>query len=137
MSVKIFYATAGMGHKVIAKALVASDGFSARYDLDRIRGVFSRPEHKLAGESYRDRVLVLAAAKGGVATAWMLHEMKARGIVPAALVLNTVNPIMVQGAAFGDFTMISGFDIDITRVIPNDATVEVDPRSERPFIRII
>jgi len=132
-----FYATAGMGRKVTAHALVASDGFSARYDLDRIRGVFSRPEHKLAGESYRDRVLVLDAAKGGVATAWMLHEMKARGVVPAALVLNRVNPIMVQGAALADFTMISGFDLDITKVIPNGAVVEVDPTPQRPFIRVI
>ena len=75
MSGKIFYASAGMGRKVQAQALVASDGFSARYDLDRLRGVFSRPEHKLAGQSYRGRVLVLDAAKGGVATAWMLYEM--------------------------------------------------------------
>jgi predicted aconitase with swiveling domain len=115
---------------------VASDGFSARYDLDRIRGVFSRPEHKLAGESYRGRVLVLDAAKGGVATAWMLHEMSARGIMPAALVLNRANPIMVQGAALADFTMISGFDLDITKAIPNGAEVEVDPTAARPFIRV-
>jgi predicted aconitase with swiveling domain len=118
------------------EALVAKDGFSARYDLDRLRGVFSRPDHKLAGASYVGRVLVLDAAKGGVATAWMLHEMKARGVVPAALVLNTVNPIMVQGAAFADFTMISGFDFDITQAIANGAMVEVDPTGERPFIRV-
>lgn len=102
MSSKIFYADAGMGRKVKGQALVASDGFSARYDLDRIRGVFSRPEHKLAGESYRGRVLILDAAKGGVATAWMLHEMASRGVMPAALVLNRANPIMVQGAALAD-----------------------------------
>jgi predicted aconitase with swiveling domain len=137
MSGKIFYAAAGMGRKVRGKALVASDGFSARYDLDRIRGVFSRPEHRLAGESYQDRVLVLDAAKGGVATAWMLHEMKARGVIPAALVLNRANPIMVQGAALADFTMISGFDLDITKAIPNGAQVEVDPQAERPFIRLL
>jgi predicted aconitase with swiveling domain len=137
MKTNIFYAAAGIGQKVQAQALVSSDGFSARYDLDRIRGVFSRPEHKLAGESYRGRVLVLDAAKGGVATAWMLHEMKARGIIPAALVLNTVNPIMVQGAALADFTMISGFDLDITKAIPNGATVEVNPTQDRPFIRIL
>jgi predicted aconitase with swiveling domain len=118
------------------EALVAKDGFSARYDLDRLRGVFSRPDHKLAGASYVGRVLVLDAAKGGVATAWMLHEMKARGIVPAALVLNAANPIMVQGAALADFCMISGFDFDITQVIPNGALVEVDPTGERPFIRV-
>jgi predicted aconitase with swiveling domain len=81
-------------------------------------------------------VLVLDAAKGGVATAWMLHEMKARGVVPAALVLNTANPIMVQGAALANFSMISGFDFDITQAIPNGAWVEVDPTGERPFIRI-
>jgi uncharacterized protein len=126
-----------MGNRVTAPALVASDGFSARYDLDRIRGVFSRPEHKLSGQSYQGRVLVLDAAKGGVATAWMLYEMASRRIVPAALVLNRVNPIMVQGAALADFTMISGFTLDITRVIPNGAEVEIDPMGERPFIRII
>ena len=137
MTERIFYASAGMGPKVQAQALVAKDGFSARYDLDRVHGVFSRPQHKLAGESYVGRVLVLDAAKGGVATAWMLHEMKARGVVPAALVLNVVNPIMVQGAALADFTMISGFDVDITSVVPNGAMVEIDPSAEQPFIRII
>jgi hypothetical protein len=134
---KVFFAAAGMGPKVRGLALVAKDGFSARYDLDRMRGVFSRPQHKLAGESYVGRVLVLDAAKGGVATAWMLHDMKARGLVPAALVLNAVNPIMVQGAALADFTMISGFDVDITQAITNGAEVEVDPTLERPRIRII
>jgi predicted aconitase with swiveling domain len=137
MSATIFYAAAGMGARVQAHALVASDGFSARYDLDRIRGVFSRPDHKLAGQSYRGRVLVLDAAKGGVATAWMLHEMTSRGVMPAALVLNRVNPIMVQGAALADFTLLSGFDLDITKAIPNGVEVEVDPAAERPFIRVL
>ena len=133
---KLFRARHAMGPLVRGTALVAKDGFSARYDLDRIKGVFSRPEHKLAGESYVGRVLVLDAAKGGVATAWMLYEMQARGVMPAALVLNAVNPIMVQGAALADFTMISGFDFDITQAIANGAMVEVDPTGERPFIRV-
>jgi hypothetical protein len=110
----LFNAVAAMGRRVQGRALVAKDGFSARYDLDRARGVFSRPEHRLAGHSYLGRILVLDAAKGGVATAWMLHEMAARGVMPLALVLNRVNPIMVQGAALADFTMLSGFDVDIT-----------------------
>jgi predicted aconitase with swiveling domain len=63
--------------------------------------------------------------------------MKSRGVMPAALVLNAVNPIMAQGAALADFTMISGFDADITQAIPNGTLVEVDPTAERPFIRIV
>jgi predicted aconitase with swiveling domain len=130
-----FHAAAAMGKQVRGLALVARDGFSARYDLDRINGVFSRPDHKLAGQSYRGCVLVLDAAKGGVATAWMLHEMAARGVMPAALVLNRVNPIMVQGAAFADFTMMSGFDVDIAAVVPDGALVEINP--ERGCLRIL
>lgn len=137
MGDQVFTAKAAMGAKVRGIALVARDGFSARYDLDRIRGVFSRPEHKLAGQSYIGRVLVLDAAKGGVATAWMLREMSIRGVAPAALVLNTVNPIMVQGAAFADFTMMSGFDLDVTQAVPNGALVEIDPLASPPCLRIV
>jgi predicted aconitase with swiveling domain len=116
-----------MGRAVRGQALVAKDGFSARYDLDRIAGTFSRPTHKLAGQSYVGRILVLDTAKGGVATAWMLREMAARGIVPLAIVLNSVNPIIAQGAAFGDITLLAGFDEDVTAAIPHGATVEIDP----------
>ena len=117
-----------MGRTVRGPALVARDGFSARYDLDRVAGIFSRPAHKLAGQSYVGKILVLDTAKGGVATAWMLHEMKSRGIVPLALVFNSVNPILAQGAALGDVPMLAGFDVDITSAIPNGADVEVNPQ---------
>ena len=137
MSGKLFRAHHAMGPVVRGPALVANDGFSARYDLDRIKGIFSRPAHKLAGQSYVGKILVLDTAKGGVATAWMLHEMKSRGVVPAALVLNAVNPIMVQGAALAGFTMISGFDLDITQAIASGAMVEVDPTAQPPFIRVL
>jgi predicted aconitase with swiveling domain len=130
-----FVARHAMGERVEGIALVAKDGFSARYDLDRLRGVFSRPAHKLAGQSYRDRILVLDAAKGGVATAWMLHEMKARGITPRALVFNAVNPIMAQGAALADLPMLAGFDCDITSVIMTGAHVELLP--DQALLRVL
>jgi len=126
---RVFRARHAMGPLVRGIALVAHDGFSARYDLDRVAGVFSRPAHKLAGRSYVERILVLDTAKGGVATAWMLHEMKARGVVPLAIVLNSVNPILAQGAALADLTMLAGFDEDITMAIPDGAEIEVDPGS--------
>ncbi len=132
-----FAASAGMGKTVRGRVLVASDGFSARYDLDRIAGVFSRPEHKLVGRSYVGMVLILDRAKGGVATAWMLHEMASRGIVPAALVFNTINPIMVQGAALADMTMMSGFAVDITRAVPDGAMVELDMSGAGPSLRVV
>jgi hypothetical protein len=121
-----FVARHAIGAAVGGEALVAHDGFSARYDLDRVAGRFSRPGHKLAGQSYIGKILVLDTAKGGVASAWMLREMAARGIVPLALVFNSVNPILVQGAAFANITMLAGFDVDITAEVPHGARVEID-----------
>lgn len=137
MADRIFYAKCAMGARLQGAALVAKDGFSARYDLDRIAGVFSRPEHKLVGQSYVGRVLILDVAKGGVASAWMLNEMAARGKIPAALILNTANPIMAQGAAHAGLPLMSDFDCDITRVVPDGAMVEIDPTAERPFLRLL
>lgn len=129
MNGKVLKARHAMGGKVRGEAMVASDGFSARYDLDRIAGVFSRPAHKLAGRSYVGRILVLDTAKGGVASAWMLHEMQSRAKAPLAIVFNTVNPILAQGAALGDITMLAGFDEDVTAAVPDGATVEIDPQA--------
>jgi uncharacterized protein len=117
----------GIGSAVEGIALVAQDNFSARYDLDRKAGVFSRPSHALAGQSYDGRILVLNDAKGGVATAWMLHEMRSRGIVPLALVFNRVNPILAQGAAFGGVTMVDRFEGNVTQLISTGDRLRIDP----------
>ena len=117
----------GIGSSVSGEALVALDNFSARYDLDRIKGIFSRPSHKLHGESYVGKVLVLNAAKGGVATAWMLREMASRDMAPLALLLNYANPIIAQGAAFAEFPLVDRFEMDITCAIQTGDQVYVDP----------
>jgi len=78
---------------------------------------YSRPTHKLAGPSYVNKILILDTAKGGVASAWMLYEMKSRGVVPQALVFNSVNPILVQGAALANLPMLAKADIGRTMVV--------------------
>ena len=125
--IAIYQGAAGIGKAVAGEALVAADGFSARYDLDRIKGVFSRPSHQLVGQSYVGKILVLDIAKGGVATAWMLHEMMKRDKAPLALILNRANPVMAQGAAFGEVPLIDRFDVDITKVLKSGDWLEVDP----------
>ena len=121
----------GIGEQVRGAALVASDNFSTRYDLDRDRGVFSRRAHKLFGESYVGRVLVLNAAKGGVASAWMLREMVINEKAPLALLLNDANPVMAQGAAFAELPFMHRFETDITQAIRTGDTVLVDPQAGR------
>jgi len=125
---KEFRCHQGIGGKTQGLALVANDGFSARYDLDRIQGIFSRPAHKLFGQSYVDKILVLNTAKGGVASAWMLHEMCARGIAPKAILFNTANTILAQGAALAGMTMCDRFEEgDVTELFHTGDQLIVDP----------
>lgn len=123
-----FHCHVGTGPRVSGEALVTDDNFSARYDLDRIAGIFSRPQHKLAGQSYVDRIMVFNTAKGGVATAWMLFEMVSRGVAPKALLFNSVNPILAQGAAFANMALCDRFaDGNITQLIRTGDRVNVNP----------
>ena len=118
----------GIGPTVEGIALVADDNFSARYDLDRLKGVFSRPQHKLYGQSYQDMILVLNTAKGGVATAWMLYEMTSRQITPKAILFNQANTILAQGAALANLTMVDRFtDGDVTQLIKTGDHLRVIP----------
>lgn len=129
MTAPVFKGHPGPGAPVEGEALVAADNFSARYDLDLTQGIFSRPTHKLVGQSYVGKVLVLNVAKGGVATAWMLRDMVAAGRAPAALVLNFANPIMAQGAAFAALPLIDRFEVDITATLRTGERLRVDPAS--------
>ena len=122
----------GIGEEVTGEALVTDDNFSARYDLDRTKGIFSRPQHKLAGESYVDKILVVNTAKGGVATAWMLREMATRGMAPKAILLNRANTILAQGAAFAGMALCDRFDDgDVTKLIATGDWVVVHPKQGR------
>ena len=125
---KIFKCHPGIGTKVEGTVLCANDNFSARYDLDRKNGIFSRPQHKLFGETYKDKILVLNESKGGVASAWMLYEMKMRDVVPKAILFNKANTILAQGAALANLSMCDRFeDGDITFLLKTGDKVIVDP----------
>jgi predicted aconitase with swiveling domain len=118
----------GLGPAVTGTALVAQDNFSARYDLDRLKGTFSRPAHKLYGQSYVGRILVLQTAKGGVASAWMLREMAARGLAPKAIVFDRTNTILAQGAAFAEVAIVDRFEAgDPTTLIRTGDEVRIEP----------
>ena len=118
----------GIGPCVSGEALVANDNFSARYDLDRLKGIFSRPEHALVGQSYVDKIIVVNTAKGGVATAWMLYEMVSRGMAPKALLMNSANTILAQGAALAEMPLCDRFEAgDVTSLIQTGDSLKVDP----------
>jgi len=124
----VFKVKRAFGDVVEGVALVSTEGFSPRYDLDRWTGLISRPGHVLEGRNIKDSILITPSAKGGIAAGWAFYDIKAKGIAPKAFVFGVTNPVMVQGAVFAGITITEGWS-----KLPYDAVrtgdiVRVDPR---------
>jgi predicted aconitase with swiveling domain len=115
------------GAVVEGEAVVSSEGFSPRYDLDRWTGVITKPGHKLEGVEIRDKILFFPTAKGGIAAGWAFFDIKSKGLAPKALVFGVTNPVMVQGAVFANITITEGWSRDPRECIRTGDIVRVDP----------
>ena len=123
-----FRVTRAYGEVVEGVALVSTEGFSPRYDLDRWTGLISRPGHALEGHNIRDAILITPSAKGGIAAGWAFYDIKAKGIAPKAFVFGITNPVMVQGAVFAGITITEGWSKSPYDVVRTGDIVRVDPR---------
>lgn len=117
----------GFGPIVEGEALVSSDAFSPRYDLDRATGLISREGHAIAGHNISGKILVMPAAKGGVAAGWAFYDIMRRGVGPLALICRETNPVMVQGAVLAGFPIMHRLEPDPVTSIRTGDRLRVDP----------
>jgi predicted aconitase with swiveling domain len=122
---------AGVGELVEGEALVSPDGFSARYDLDRVTGRISRESHALYGASLAGKVFICPLAKGGFATSWALFDLRSRGLAPVAMLFTWANPVMVQGAVLAGIALMDQLTPDPMQAIQTGDWVRVDPKAGR------
>ena len=117
------------GPVVEGEAVISSEGFSPRYDLDRWSGVITKRGHKLEGVNIRDKILFFPTAKGGIAAGWAFYDIKGKGIAPKAFVFGVTNPVMVQGAVFANITITEGWSRAPEEVFRTGDIVRVDPQA--------
>ncbi len=119
------------GPVVEGEALVSTEGFSPRYDLDRWTGEISRPGHAIEGENIKDKILFFPTAKGGIAAGWAFYDIKTKGIAPKAFIFGVTNPVMVQGAVFAGITITEGWSQNPVGLIRTGDVVRVDPSAKK------
>jgi len=115
------------GPTVEGEALVMREGFSPRYDLNRVTGIITRIGHSCEGQSIKDKILVIPTTKGGVAGGWAFHDLLKKGIAPRALVFGKLNPVMVQGAILAGMPITEGWIGDAMAEFTTGVRVRVEP----------
>jgi uncharacterized protein len=119
------------GAAVEGEVLVMREGFSPRYDLDRISGVISRIGHSVEGESVSNKILVIPTVKGGVAGGWAFFDLLYKKIAPKALIFGKLNPVMVQGAVLAGMTITEGWSEDLLQLLNNGDQLRIDPEKKQ------
>ncbi|MBI4607633.1 MAG: DUF126 domain-containing protein [Candidatus Rokubacteria bacterium] len=117
----------GPGRAVAGRALVSTEAFGVRYDLDRETGIISRAGHAIYGQSLAGKILVFSGVKGGMAAGWALADLAHRGLAPLALIFRRSNPVMVQGAIFAGIPILDGLEPDPVATVVTGDYVELDP----------
>ena len=126
-----FEVAQGIGTSVEGPALVSPVPFSARYDLDRDKGIISRVGHPLRGASIAGAIFICPAVQGGVAAGWTFLKLNALNVGIRALVFGRTNPVMVQGAQAAGIPIVAGVDPTLFDVVRNGMVVRVEPAARR------
>lgn len=126
---RVLHVIRAWGPVTEAPVLVMREGFSPRYDLDRLTGLISRIGHSAEGESIKGRILVIPTAKGGVAGGWAFFDLLHKEIAPAGLVFGKLNPVMVQGAVLARLPVTEGWPGNMLDVLKTGDRIRLDPQS--------
>jgi predicted aconitase with swiveling domain len=115
------------GVEVEGSVLVMNEGFSPRYDLNRITGRISRIGHSAEGMSLSGQILIIPSAKGGVAGGWAFFDMLEKCMAPKALIFGRLNPVMVQGAILAQIPIAEGWSEDLLGLIKTGDQIRFNP----------
>ena len=124
------HVTRAWGPVTEAPVLVMREGFSPRYDLDRLTGIISRIGHSAEGESIKGRILVIPTTKGGVAGGWAFFDLLHKDIAPAGLVFGKLNPVMVQGAVLARMPVTEGWPENLLNVLRTGDRIRLDAQAK-------
>ena len=127
---RVLHVTRAWGPVTEAPVLVMREGFSPRYDLDRLTGLISRIGHSAEGESIKGRILVIPTTKGGVAGGWAFLDLLHKDIAPAGLVFGKLNPVMVQGAVLARMPVTEGWPENLLDLLRTGDRIRLDPKAK-------
>ena len=95
-----------------APALVSAEPIGFLGGVDGKTGIVTERGHALEGASVAGKVLVFPTGKGSTVGSYVLYELAANGLAPAAIINAESEPIVAVGAIISDIPMVDQVPID-------------------------
>jgi predicted aconitase with swiveling domain len=107
-------------------AMVTRTPFSFLGELEPLTGKVPSPSHELFGESLAGRIFVCPTGKGSSAAPSIAYTAKKAGVMPKAMILREVEPVIAAAILTADIPAIDKLDHDPLEAIETGDYVKVD-----------
>lgn len=108
------------------EALVTSESISGWGGIEPFAGKIIESRHELNGQSFKDKVLVFAGAKGSSGWSGMFHMSRLAGSAPKAMIFTYLNTKIALGVVVTHVPAVTDLDQDPLTVIETGDWVRVD-----------
>ena len=95
-----------------APALVSREPIGFLGGVDGKTGTVTERGHPLEGSNVAGKVLVFPTGKGSTVGSYVLYELAANGLAPAAIINAESEPIVAVGAIISNIPMVDHIPID-------------------------
>ncbi len=93
-------------------AIVSSEPIGFLGGVDPTTGTITEKDHPLEGQCIVGKVLVFPTGKGSTVGSYVLYQLAANELAPAAIINAESEPIVAVGAIISDIPMVDHMPID-------------------------
>ena len=97
------------------EALVSAEPIGFLGGVDGATGIVTERGHSLEGMCVAGRVLVFPTGKGSTVGSYVLYQLAAAGLAPAAIINAESEPIVAVGAIISDIPMVDRAPVEAIR----------------------
>lgn len=97
------------------EALVSPEPIGFLGGVEGASGVVTERGHPLEGQCIAGRILVFPTGKGSTVGSYVLYQLAAEGVAPAAIINAESEPIVAVGAIISDIPMVDQVPITAIR----------------------
>ncbi len=120
--------------RAAGEALVSPAPIGFLGGVDGRTGIVTERGHPLEGLCVAHRVLVFPTGKGSTVGSYVLYQLAANGLAPAAILNAASEPIVAVGAIISEIPMVDQLPLDAIhtgdRVRVDGATVQIWPSEQ-------